>query len=168
LESPSSDDDYDEESFPNPFSDGKNKFSAPSFSFLTAEELEDENQETAEDLATTEKLMTQRNRIIQHHGTKETGKSSAKASVNGSIIDDDEEVTAPAAEETKVKGKRAAPPTSAKTKGKRTAPATKEKKPAVPKEKPQEREPTGHLPAEFGDDEDEEDDNLIDAFVKRE
>jgi Ino eighty subunit 1 len=162
LESPSSDDDYDEESAPNPFADSKNKFSAPPFTFLTAEDLENENRETAEDFAMTEKLMTQRNRIIQHNGTKETSKVSAKASVNGSVIVDDEEMIA-AAEE---KGKRAVPVTSAKAKAKRTASATKEKKPAVSVERPQEREPTGHLPAEL--DEDEEDDRLIDAFVKRE
>ena len=159
LESPSSDDDYDEESSPNPFSDSNNKFSAPPFSFLTAKELETENRETAEDLVVTEKLMTQRSRIVQHHGTKETGKPSAKASVNDSVLGDDEEMAAPAPEEPKGRGKRSAPATSAKAK---RAPIVKEMKPTTSKETP----PTKHL-ADVDEDEDEEDDNLIDAFVKR-
>ena len=159
LESPSSDDDYDEESSPNPFSDSNSKFSAPPFTFLTSTELETENRETAEDLAVTEKLMTQRSRIVQHHGAKETaGKASAKASVNGSVLGDDEEMAAPAPEEPKARGKRTAP-----AKAKRAA-TIKETKPTAPKEKP----PTKHLAEVDDDDDDEEDDNLIDAFVKRE
>ncbi|KIM48014.1 hypothetical protein M413DRAFT_439710 [Hebeloma cylindrosporum] len=158
LESPSSDDDYDEESSPNPFSDSK--FSAPPFSFLTAEELENENRETAEDLAVTERLMAQRSRIVQHHGTKETGKASAKVSINGSVIADDEEMAPPAVtEEPKGRGKRTAPATSAKAK--RVA-IPKEMKPTAPKEK----HVTKHL-AKVDDDDDDEDDNLIDAFVKQ-
>lgn len=161
LESPSSDDDYDEESSPNPFSDSSCKFSAaPPFSFLTAKELENENRETAEDLAVTEKLLAQRSRNVQHQGTKETGKAPpAKASVNGSVIGDDEEMAPPAPEEPKGRGKRTAPSTSTRA---RRAPIPKVMKPTPLKEKP----PTKHL-AEVDDEDDEDDDNLMDAFVKR-
>jgi Ino eighty subunit 1 len=107
----------------------------------------------------TEKLLTQRSRSVQHHGAKETGKATAKASVSGSVIGDDDEMAALAPEEPKGRGKRTAPATSAKAK---RAPIAKEMKPTPSKEK----HPTKHL-AEVDDEDDEEDDNLVDAFVKR-
>ena len=106
----------------------------------------------------TEKLLAQRSRNVQHQGAKETGKAPAKASVNGSVIGDDEEMAAPASEEPKGRGKRTAPATSARA---RRAPIPKVMKP-TPKEKP----PTKHL-AEVDDEDDEDDDNLMEAFVKR-
>ena len=106
--------------------------------------------------------MTQRSRNVQHHGTKETGKAPAKASVNGSVIGDDDEMAAPPApEEPKGgRGKRAAPATSAKAK--RVVPIPKVMKPTPSKE----THPTKHV-ADVDDEDDEDDDNLMDAFVKR-
>jgi hypothetical protein len=108
----------------------------------------------------TEKLLAQRSRNVQHQGAKETGKAPAKASVNGSVIGDDEEMAAQAPEEPKGRGKqRTAPSTSARA---RRVGIPKVMKPTPLKEKP----PTKHL-TEVDDEDDEDDDNLMDAFVKR-
>ncbi|KAF8973759.1 hypothetical protein BDZ97DRAFT_392005 [Flammula alnicola] len=160
LEAPSSEDDYDEEPTPSPFSDPSKPTSSPPFTFLTSEEILEENQESPEDIAMAERLVTQRSRIVQNQGAKESGKASAKASVNGSVVGEDEEPPVLPAEETKGKGKRAAPSTSIKIKGKRAA-ATKEKKAVITKEKPKEMEPIALVPDL------DDDDNLLEAFVKQ-
>ena len=171
LESPSSsDDDYDEDSgsTSNPFSDPAKQPSPPSFSFLTEEEMAQENQESAEDIAMTDKLVSQRSRIIQTQSVKDSAKGSTKASVSGSVAGDDDDTPASVVgDEPKAKGKQRAAPgaASAKVKGKRgAAAALKEKKVVPPKEKerPQKREPIALVPDL------DDDDTMIDAFVKRE
>ncbi|KAF9480041.1 hypothetical protein BDN70DRAFT_878070 [Pholiota conissans] len=163
LEAPSSEDDYDEEPVPNPFADKAKPTSPPPFTLLTSDEVLLENQESPEDIAMSEKLVSHRNRIVQNQGTKESGKASAKASVNGSVVGDDDELPVLPTEETKYKAKRAAPvAASAKRKGKRAV-ITKEKKTVVIKEKQKEKDPiSAHLP-----DLDDEDDDLLDAFIKQ-
>lgn len=128
-----------------------------------------ENQETEDDEDVADKLVAQRNLIMQTQTAKDAGKASNKASLNGSIVGEDgqEEPPSIVVDEPKAKGKRAAPSTapatSSKAKGKRAAAApTKEKKPVAAKGKQKEREPVSVLP-----DPDDEDD-LLDAFVKRE
>ncbi|KAF8167905.1 hypothetical protein B0H34DRAFT_683618 [Crassisporium funariophilum] len=158
LELPSTEDDYDEEAPPNPFSDPAKKSTPPSFSFLLPGEQE--NQESEEDLILSEKLVAQRTRIIQTQGTKESVKTSNKASVNGSIMGDDEEQPIPPPQDVKGKGKRGG--TSSAARGKRPT-TVKEKIPIKPKEKLKEREPISHL-ADLEDD--ASDDNLADAFAK--
>jgi hypothetical protein len=109
-----------------------------------------ENQELSDDVAMAEKLISQRNRIVQTHGAKELAKVPNKASASGSVVDDDDEQLLPAADE--VKNKPSAPvKRSAKT----------EKK--LPKIKVQVRTSKA-----ISDVEDESDDQLADAFFKRE
>jgi Ino eighty subunit 1 len=159
LEAPSSEDDYDEDPVPNPFADQFKPTSPPTFTFLNTEEILKENQDSPEDIAMTEKLVNQRTRIVQTQGTKDSGKASNKASVNGSIFGDDEEPPAPVL-----------PDVKKSTKSKRTAPAerrprpetTKEKKSVVIREKQKEKDTITLLP-----DLDDDDDNLLDAFIKR-
>jgi Ino eighty subunit 1 len=163
LESPSSEDDYDEEPAPNPFSDPSKPTSPPSLELLSPEAILAENQESEDDAETLRKLSSQRMGIVETLSTKGTGKAHAKdkASVNGSVMGEDEEMAPPPAEEPKAKGKRAVPTISLKGKGKR-GPAPKEKKPVVAvEEKPREKEETGTLVE--GDDDDE----MLDAFLKR-
>ncbi|KAJ3501479.1 hypothetical protein NLJ89_g9319 [Agrocybe chaxingu] len=161
LESPSLEDDYDDEPAPNPFSD-PTKNSAPAFSFLTAGEMKQENQESAEDLALTERLVTQRTRIVQSHNVKESLKGApAKIAANGSIAGDDEEHAVAVSDDPTTKGRRPAFTISIKGKGKRAANVAKEKRSTPLKEKPKDREPITLVP-DFDDD-----DNVIEAFVKQ-
>lgn len=163
LESPSSEDDYDEEPAPNPFSDPSKPTSPPSFELLSAEAVSAENQESEEDAETLRKLNSQRLGIVETLNTKGAGKSQAKdkASVNGSVIGEDEEMAPPPVEEPKTKGKRAVPTISLKGKGKR-GPAPREKKPGVTvEEKAREKEGAGTVV------EGDNDDEMLDAFLKR-
>ena len=148
LESPSSEDDYDEQSTSNPFSDSANKTSPPAFSFLTEEEMTLENQELLDDIAMAEKLISQRNRIVQTHGAKDSAKGPNKASACGSVVGDDDEQPLPAADE--VKSKSSAP---VKRSGK-----TEKKLPKV----------KIRTSKAISDVEDGSDDHLADAFIKRE
>lgn len=109
-----------------------------------------ENQEYSEDVALAEKLISQRNRIVQTHGAKELAKAPNKASASGSVVGEDDEQLLPAADEVKNKPS-ALVKRSAKT----------EKK--LPKIKVQIRPSKA-----ISDVEDESDDQLADAFFKRE
>ena len=175
LEAPSSEDDYDEAPPSNPFADPAKPTTPPSFTLLTADEILLENQDSPEDTAMAEKLVGQRNRIMQTQGAKDKAASSM-ASVNGSVVGEDEEppvLSAAAVEEPKAKGKRsgasivlpAASSSSVKMKGKRSAAAAKEKKPAAaaaaPKEKHRDRELVPSVPDL------DDDDDMLDAFIKR-
>ena len=151
LESPSSEDDYDEQSTSNPFSDSANKTSPPRSTYLTEEEMALENQELPDDVAMAEKLISQRNRIVQIHGAKELAKVPNKASVSGSVVGDDDEQPLPATDEVKNKSSNASVKRSTKT----------EKK--LPKIKVQLRTSKA-----ISDVEDDSDDHLADAFFKRE
>lgn len=157
LESPSFKDDYDEESTPNPFSDSAKNISPPAFSFLTKEEIASENQELSQDVILAEKLISQRNRIVQTHGAKESAKASNKASASGSVVGEDDEKMLLGVDEVKSKGKRenlgssAPPKRSSKTEMK------------LPKIKVKVRTPKA-----ISDVEDDSDDHLADAFIKRE
>ena len=107
-----------------------------------------ENQELSDDIAMAEKLISQRNRIVQTHGAKESAKAPNKASACGSVAGDDDEQLLPAADE--VKNKSSGPvKRSSKT----------EKK--LPKVKIR----TSKAISDF---EDDSDDHLADAFFKRE
>ncbi|KAF9535825.1 hypothetical protein CPB83DRAFT_753362 [Crepidotus variabilis] len=173
LESPAPlEDEYDEEIPENPFCDPVKKSSPPSFIFLTQDEMTLENQESTEDIAMTDKLMNQRTRIVQTHGAKEAlkgaAKASAKGSSSGSVADDDAGVDDEAsasvvAEEPKPKGKKATVSTlSTKGKGKRATGTTKEKpKVVLTVEKPKEIKAIPKVPDM------DDDDQMIDAFVKR-
>ena len=134
---------------PNPFSDSSKKTSPPAFSFLTEEEMASENQELSEDVTMAEKLISQRNRIVQTHGAKES-KAPNKASASGSVVGDDDEQLLLAADE--VNSKSSAP---IKRSGKT------EKK--LPKIKMKVRTSKA-----ISDLEDDSDDQLADAFIKRE
>ncbi|CAA7266626.1 unnamed protein product [Cyclocybe aegerita] len=161
LESPSLEDDYDDEPVPNPFSD-PTKNSAPTLSFLTADERKQENQESAEDLVLTERLVIQRTRIVQSYNTKGSLKGlQTKAPASDIIAGDDEELSVAVSDGPTTKGKRPAFTISIKGRGKRAANAAKEKRPTPLKEKPKEREPMTLVP-DFDDD-----DNVIEAFVKQ-
>ena len=109
-----------------------------------------ENQELSDDVAMAEKLISQRNRIVQTHGANESAKAPNKASASGSVVGDDDEQLLPPADE--VKSKPIAPvKLSAKA----------EKK--IPKIKVQVRTSKA-----VSDVEDDSDDQLADAFFKRE
>ena len=95
-----------------------------------------------------EKLISQRTRIVQTHGAKESAKAPNKASVGGSVVGDDDEQLLPAADE--VKNKSSAP---VKRSGKT------EKKPLKVKIRTSKA---------ISDVEDDSDDHLADAFFKRE
>ena len=109
-----------------------------------------ENQELSDDVATAEKLISQRNRIVQTHGAKELAKAPNKASASGSVVGDDDEQLLPAADE--MKNKSSAP---VKRSGKT------EKK--LPKIRVKVRTSKA-----ISDVEDDSDDHLADAFFKRE
>jgi len=166
LESPTSeDDDYDTESTPNPFSDSEDHSSPPIFQFLTPEEIAEENKESPEDLLITEKLLSRRTRILRTHSAKEAEKGSNVASVNGSVMGDDEEPAPfPAQEdEPKSKNKRTASTVTAPAKGKAKRTTTKKVTPLTAPmvmEKPKESE-TFSVPDM------DDDDQLYDAFVRR-
>jgi hypothetical protein len=105
-----------------------------------------ENQELSDDVAMAEKLISQRNRIVQTYGAKELPN---KASACGSVVGDDDEQLLPAADE--VKNKSNAPvKRSVKTEQK------------LPKIKVKVRTPKA-----VSDVEDDSDDHLADAFFKR-
>ena len=140
---------------PNPFSDSAKKTSPPAFSFLTEEEMALENQELSEDVTMAERLISQRNRIVQTHGVKESAKASNKASASGSVIGDDDEQLLPAADEVNNKGKHESLGSPVKRSGKT------EKK--LPKIKVKVRASKA-----ISDVEDDSDDHLADAFIKRE
>ncbi|KJA26146.1 hypothetical protein HYPSUDRAFT_133643, partial [Hypholoma sublateritium FD-334 SS-4] len=65
LEAPSSEDEYDEAPPTNPFADPAKPAAPPPFTLLTADEVLRENQDPPEDTAMAEKLVAQRNRIMQ-------------------------------------------------------------------------------------------------------
>ncbi|PPQ69069.1 hypothetical protein CVT25_004245 [Psilocybe cyanescens] len=166
LESPSSEDDYDEEPGSNPFSDSTKQFSPPSITSLTPEEIEEENKEPPEDIALAEKLITHRNHILANQATKEAGKASNKASVNGSVAGDDEEAPVLVVESTKNKGKRNAPSVSSRAKGKQRT--TQEKKSATSKstKEAQKVRHSDRMVLDF-DLDDDDDDTLIDALLDK-
>ena len=116
-----------------------------------------ENQELSEDITMADKLISQRNRIVQTHGAKESAKAPNKASASGSVIGDDDEQLLPAADEVNSKGKREGlvSSVSAKRSGKT------EKN--IPKIKVKARTSKA-----ISDLEDDSDDHLADAFIKRE
>lgn len=109
-----------------------------------------ENQELSEDVTMAEKLISQRNRIVQTHGAKESVKAPNKASASGSVIGDDDEQLLLAADEANSKS-NAPIKRSGKT----------EKK--LPKIKMKVRTSKA-----ISDLEDDSDDHLADAFIKRE
>jgi len=134
-----------------------------------------ENKETAEDIAVTDRLLSERNRVVVSQSVKEAMKeSAAKASMNGSVVGDEDE-DAPISlvgEDIKGKGKAkkgAATPAVAashtKGKGKRMAPATtassKDKKVVLTIEKSKARPPAAMLIPDL------DEDDKIDAFVRR-
>ncbi|KAF9056372.1 hypothetical protein BJ165DRAFT_1432892 [Panaeolus papilionaceus] len=126
LEAPSSEDDYDEEPTPNPFADLV-KQTSPSFLFLTADEVNLENQDSPEDIANGEKLLAQRSKVVQHHSAKESKPSATKPSGNdNSVAGDDDEPMTPVADEPKPKGRRSVQ--SSVIRGKKSLVLSKEKK----------------------------------------
>ena len=147
----------------NPFSHPEKKCAPPPFTVMTAEEIAQENQETADDIAKADAMLALRNRIVVTQGVKDSlNKESTKASANGSVVgdDDDDATTSLVGEETKAKGKKAA--VSAKGKGKRAlAAAAKEKKVILTIDKSKARDMAPRIP-DLDDDE-----QMIDAFVKR-
>jgi hypothetical protein len=141
---------------PNPFSDSAKKTSPPTFSFLTEEEMALENQELSEDVIMAERLISQRNRIVQIHGAKESAKAPKKASASGSVIGDDDEQLLPAADEVN-KGRRESLGSGAPVK---RSGKTEKKLPKI--------KVKVHTPKATSDVEDDSDDHLVDAFIKRE
>lgn len=115
-----------------------------------------ENQELSEDVILAEKFISQRNRIVQTHGVKESAKASNKASASGSVLGDDDEQLLAAVNQGKSKGKRESLGSSAPAKRS----GKTEKK--VPKIKMKIK-----APKTISDVEDESDDQLADAFIKR-
>jgi len=120
LENLSTDDDYDEESVPNPFADQR-LVNEPSFSLLTPEEIALENVDSEEEKTLAEKLIAQRDHIVKAQAAKETNKET--------IGEDDEMIRTPDEDKLKVnrRGK-----TRAFDWGTRTA-AAKERKAAADK-----------------------------------
>ncbi|KAH9486740.1 Ino eighty subunit 1 [Psilocybe cubensis] len=170
LESPSSEDDYDEEPSPNPFADSSKQFSPPSITTLTPEEVEEENQEPPEEVALAQKLILQRNRIIHNQATKVAEKASNKASLSGSVAGDDEDPPLSIIDEVKAKGKRNASSASVKIKGKQRV--HQEKKPTTSKPTKEVSKPrhSDRMALDFDlddDDDDAEEDTLIDALLDR-
>lgn len=96
LENLSTDDDYDEESVPNPFADQR-LVNEPSFCLLTPEEIALENVDSEEEKTLAEKLIAQRDHIVKAQAAKETIKET--------IGEDDEMVPSPAEDKLKRKGK---------------------------------------------------------------
>ncbi|PPQ70750.1 hypothetical protein CVT24_000861 [Panaeolus cyanescens] len=126
LEAPSSEDDYDEEPTPNPFADPMKKTS-PSFLFLTADEVDKENQDSPEDVANGEKLLAQRSKIVHSQSLKEGKATGGKTSGNdNSVVGDDDEPMTPTTDEPKAKGRKSTQ--SSAIKGRKSLPATKDKK----------------------------------------
>lgn len=80
----------------NPFSNPEKRCVPPPLISLTPEEMSRENQETAEDIATTDRLQTQRSRLVQP-------KEELKASSSFAGDDDDD---ATAGEDVKAKSKQ--------------------------------------------------------------
>jgi Ino eighty subunit 1 len=134
-----------------------------------------ENRETAEDIAVTDRLLSERNRVVLSQSVKEAMKeSAAKASMNGSVVgDEDEDAAISVVGDDVIKGKgkakkgaatATAASSHAKGKGKRVATAptasSKEKKVTLTIEKPKARQPAMLIP-------DLDEDDKIDAFVKR-
>jgi hypothetical protein len=108
-----------------------------------------ENQELSDDVAMAEKLILQRNRIVQTHGAKESTKAPNKASACGSVVGDDDEQLLPAAAD-EVKNKSSSP---VKRSGKTEKKLSKVKI---------------RTSKAISDVEDDSDDHLADAFLKRE
>ena len=115
--------------------------------------MELENQELSEDVVMAEKLISQRNRIVQTHGAKESAKASNKASASGSVVGDDDEQLLATVDE--VKGKGLGSSTSAKRSSQ-----TEKKIPRI-KVKIRPSKP-------ISDVEDDSGDQLAHAFLKRE
>lgn len=115
-----------------------------------------ENQESSEDVILGEKLISQRNRIVETHGAKESAKASNKASASGSVFGDDDERLLPAADEVKSKGKRESLGSSALVNR-----SSKTEK-GLPKIKVTVRPPKAN-----SDVEDDSDDDLANAFLQR-
>lgn len=156
LEAPSSEDDYDEEPTPNPFADLV-KQTSPSFLFLTADEVNLENQDSPEDIANGEKLLAQRSKVVQHHSAKESKPSATKPSGNdNSVAGDDDEPMTPVADEPKPKGRRSVQ--SSVIRGKKSLVLSKEKKSKL----------KGDSDAASNAVEASNEDDFIDALIKRE
>lgn len=139
LESPVPDDKSNEDG--NPFSDPGKRHVPPPLRSLTPEEMSQENQETAEDIATTDRLQTQRSRLVQ---PKEEPKESTTCAG-----DDDDDAASLAGEEVRAKSKHA--------KGKQVL----KDKIILTVDKSKAKEPIMLLPDL------DDDDEMIDAFVKR-
>ena len=137
LESPVSDDKSNEDG--NPFSDPEKRHVPPTLRSLTLEEMSQENQETAEDIATTDRLQTQRSRLVQP-------KEELKEYTTCAGDDDDDSL---AGEEVRAKSKHA--------KGKQVL----KDKIILNVDKSKVKEPIMLLPDL------DDDDEMIDAFVKR-
>lgn len=131
-----------------------------------------ENRETAEDMTVTDRLLSERNRVVLSQSVKEAMKeSAAKASMNGSVVGDEDEDAAISLVGEDIKGKgrakkgAAAAASHTKGKGKRMVPATttssKDKKVTLTIEKSKARPPAAMLIPDLDEDE------KIDAFVKR-
>lgn len=156
----------------NPFSDPATKHVPPPLILLTPDEIALENRETAEDAAITERLLSERNRVVLSQSVKEAMKESAKASMNGSVVgeDDDDAVASVVGEEViKGKGKKgvtasAVAASHAKGKGKRaiatSTTTSKEKKVILTIEKSKGRQAAMLIP-------DLDEDDKVDAFVRR-
>ncbi len=139
LESPVPDDKSNEDR--NPFSDPEKRRVPPPLRSLTPEDMSQENQETAEDIVTTDRLQTQRSRLVQ---PKEEPKESTTCAG-----DDDDAIASLAGEDVKAKSKHANGKQVLKDKIISTVDKSKAKEPIM-------------LLPDLDDD-----DEMIDAFVKR-
>lgn len=120
LENPgSSPDDYDEEPKENPFADPHSKDAAPLLVSLTPEEISQENVDTEEEKALTDKLAASRDQAVKKQATKnekaaiktEEGSVAGEPSTEPIVLSGDESPTKPKAP-AKKRGGRAAPTTA--------------------------------------------------------